>query len=102
MKSKEDAPPNQIRFAYFGDSLRIVYEVTPDIDEEIVEVKRAEVFSNDQRTRTGWVPVTSGLDVLLCLLDASLEDAIKESLLIMSDDEEVIRDKRTVKVSVNP
>lgn len=100
--NKEDAPPNQIRFAYFGDSLRIVYEVTPDVDEEIVEIRRAEVYSELVNSKSGWLPITTGLDCLLCLLDASLEDAIKESLLIMSDTEEVIRDDRIINISVNP
>ena len=100
--NKEDAPPNQIRYAYFGDSLRIVYEVTPDVDEEIQDVLRAEVFSELVNSKSGWLPITIGLDVMLCLLNADFKEAIKESLFIMTDDEQVIRDKRVINILVNP
>jgi len=100
--NKEDAPPNQIRFAYFGDSLRIVYEVTPDVDEEIVEIRRAEVCSDLARPQSGWITISGGMDILLCRLNSSLEEAIRESQFIMTEDQEIIRDTRAHKINVNP
>lgn len=100
--NKEDSPPNQIRFAYFGDSLRIVYEVTPDIDEEIVEVKRAEVFSDLARSNAGWITISSGIMNLLDCLGSTLKEAIRESEYIITEDGEPIYDTRARKTPVNP
>lgn len=100
--NKEDAPPNQIRFAYFGDSLRIVYEVTPDIDEEIVEIHHAEIHSHLARPSVDWIPITCGLESLLCCINADFKEAIRESPLIITQDGELIRDTRAHKISIHP
>jgi len=102
MKSKDDISPNQIRFAYFGDSLRIVYEVTPDIDEEIVEIRRAEIYSDLARSKSGWLPITSGMDILLGCLNSDFKEAIRECTYVISEDGELIRNSRVKQVPVNP
>lgn len=100
--NKEDAPPNQIRFAYFGDSLRIVYEVTPDIYTEIVEIHCAEIYSIQNRSKSGWVTISGGITSLLECLNSDFKEAIRESQFVMTEDQEIIRDTRAHKINVNP
>lgn len=88
----------EIRFAYFGSSLRIVYdcEDTAMAGEEIISILRTEAFS-----KGAWHDIHDGIDCLLGNLNSDFKEAIGECALIVSEDGDVIRDTRAKAYKIN-
>lgn len=88
----------EIRFAYFGPSLRIVYDciVNNRDGEEIQDILRTEAFS-----KGAWHDIHDGIDCLLGNLNSDFKEAIGECTLIVSEDGDIIRDTRAKAYKIN-
>ena len=88
----------QTRHAYFGPSLRIVYDCTVnDRDgEEIQDILRTEAYS-----KGAWNDIHDGIDCLLGNLNSDFKEAIGECALIVSEDGDIIRDTRAKAYKIN-
>lgn len=89
----------ETRFAYFGPSLRIVYDCTVnDRDgEEIQDIIGTVAYIDGK-----WRDIHGGIDCLLGNLNSDFKEAIGECALIVSEDGEVIRDTRAKAYKINP